>query len=296
MKENINILVLDENPDIVENVQIILEKRGYKVEGFLDPVKALDFLVKGKIKPDLILSDIKMPNLNGYEFYKRVNKHPQTSNIPFIFISGKSKPDEIRIGKRLGVDDYITKPFTEEDLLSVISGKVRRYRRNLAVQKGLIKRLEVMKFMTSPSISLDQKDKLFFLYMKWDEKEGAKLAKYYPNKKIDHPSLTEVGNQLFQAFNSIYKPKELSKNFSETILVTLKNINKKAYLNYFKKEGTKTSEIIMLGIIAPEISYLHSLRLEQIFEEIKNSIIHSTEWNIKEYWKKALKILGTNPL
>lgn len=295
MKENINILVVDENPDLVEIIQFILEKRGYKVEGALDPIKALDSLLKGKIKPDLILSDIKMPNLTGYEFYKRINQNPLLSNIPFIFISGKSNPEEIRLGKLLGADDYITKPFTEEDLLSVISGKIRRYKRNEAFENNVRERMETLNLMTGPSISIDQHDKVFLLYMYWNDNKGPRLVKYYPNKKIDHSSLTEVGFQLFQAFNSIYTLNDLSKEHATKILVSLKNINKTAYLNFFKYGGSKSIKSVMLGIIAPKISYPHSLLLEQIFKEINDSIINQFEWKIKDYWKKVLKILRTTP-
>jgi DNA-binding response OmpR family regulator len=86
--------------------------------------------------PDLILADIMMPLMDGYAFYERVRANPYLNHIPFIFLTAKSSEVDVRLGKELGADDYLTKPFSPEDLLASVRGKLRRVeqQRELAAQ------------------------------------------------------------------------------------------------------------------------------------------------------------------
>ena len=113
------ILVVEDDEGIVLNLKILLEFNNFKVEtaenGFEALVK-LNNLHNQSILPDLILSDIIMPKLDGYELVRIISNYKIWSDIPFIFLSGLSLPEEINIAKNLGVDDYITKPFESDDL------------------------------------------------------------------------------------------------------------------------------------------------------------------------------------
>jgi two-component system sensor histidine kinase/response regulator len=88
-------------------------------------VEALDLL--GDVKPDLIISDIMMPDVDGYQFHAQVRRRPELLAIPFIFLTARGGRDDIRRGKELGVDDYLTKPFDEEDLLIAVRAKLSRW-------------------------------------------------------------------------------------------------------------------------------------------------------------------------
>ena len=74
--------------------------------------------------PDLVICDIMMPVLDGYGVIHLLNKDPNTSGIPFIFLSAKSDKSDIRKGMSMGADDYLTKPFEETDLLAAIEGRL----------------------------------------------------------------------------------------------------------------------------------------------------------------------------
>lgn len=74
----------------------------------------------GRYLPDLILCDIMMPHLNGYEVLLKLHADQATADIPFVFMSARVTPEDIRIGLELGADGYITKPFTRLELLSAI--------------------------------------------------------------------------------------------------------------------------------------------------------------------------------
>lgn len=82
--------------------------------------------VLGKNVPDLIVSDIKMPLMDGYEFVAAVRARPEWVAVPVIFLTAKDQRADIRLGKQLGADDYLTKPFEDEDLLVAISAKLKR--------------------------------------------------------------------------------------------------------------------------------------------------------------------------
>lgn len=132
------IMVVDDNPDFLTGVELTLQMEGYRVVTAKDGQQALDQLQAaflGKAEegaslsrlPDLILADIMMPVMDGYEFYERVRASPYTNHIPFVFLTAKSSSEDVRRGKELGVDDYLTKPFPPEDLIATVKGKLSRH-------------------------------------------------------------------------------------------------------------------------------------------------------------------------
>jgi DNA-binding response OmpR family regulator len=126
MNQTMTILVVDDEPDLLDNVSLALETEGYQVLTAANGVEALARLQTNPI--DLILADIAMPDMNGYQLYERVRQNPEWVTIPFIFLTARSLDSDIRYGKELGVDDYLTKPIRAGDLLAVVRGKLRRAR------------------------------------------------------------------------------------------------------------------------------------------------------------------------
>lgn len=118
------ILIVDDQLDHLKAMQLILEGMGYQVMLCISATEALQTL---QTRPaDLILADIAMPHVNGYQLLEAVRKQPQWATIPFIFLTARALDSDIRYGKALGVDDYLTKPIQPEDLLAAIEGKLRR--------------------------------------------------------------------------------------------------------------------------------------------------------------------------
>ncbi len=118
------VLLIEDDRALRENTTEILELANYKVitgsNGLLGVDKAEKHL------PDIILCDIMMPELDGYEVFEKLSKSKKTKHIPFVFLSVKSQNQDIRKGMNLGADDYITKPFTEEDLLNVVERRLAK--------------------------------------------------------------------------------------------------------------------------------------------------------------------------
>jgi len=118
------VLVVDDAPDLLHNIAEMLQESGYHVLTASDGTEALQVLQTGQV--DLILTDIAMPKLNGYQLYEQVRRNPRWVHIPFIFLTGRSMSSDVRYGKELGVDDYLIKPMEIEDLAAAVRGKLRR--------------------------------------------------------------------------------------------------------------------------------------------------------------------------
>jgi signal transduction histidine kinase len=109
---------------LLEGLRDILELSGYVVSTARNGLEALSELERQV--PDLIVSDINMPRMDGYQLYGQVRAHPDWVRVPFIFLTAKGEKADVRRGKMLGADDYITKPFEEADLLVAVQAKLNR--------------------------------------------------------------------------------------------------------------------------------------------------------------------------
>jgi CRP/FNR family transcriptional regulator, cyclic AMP receptor protein len=118
------ILLIEDNDEVRENTAEILELSNYKV--FTAPNGKDGVEIGFRELPDLIVCDIMMPVLDGYGVLHMLSKNPQTSAIPFIFLTAKSEKSDFRKGMEMGADDYITKPFDGIELLNAIEARLRK--------------------------------------------------------------------------------------------------------------------------------------------------------------------------
>ena len=112
------ILVVEDNGDIRENTTELLELSDYSVSTANNGEEGLDMALQHI--PDLILCDILMPVMDGYELLKSIRKQPSLNNSRFIFFTASCEKKEVELGMRLGADDYIMKPFSGYELLEKI--------------------------------------------------------------------------------------------------------------------------------------------------------------------------------
>ena len=125
MPEQKTILVVDDDLSMLDNLADILELNGFRVLKASDGLQALETLQEQN--PDLILADVMMPEMNGYQLYQRVRRISKFIQTPFIFLTARGEIEDVRFGKELGADDYLLKPIQAEDLMAVILGKIMRY-------------------------------------------------------------------------------------------------------------------------------------------------------------------------
>jgi DNA-binding response OmpR family regulator len=133
MTEQRRVLVVDDEPDLLYAVKLYLEDEGYIVFTAMNGYEALDVL-KERI-PDVVVLDVMMPELDGFETLKQIR---ETSTVPVIMLTAKGEEaDKVR-GLGLGADDYVTKPFSQRELLSRIQAVIRRAEMPRALPKTQI--------------------------------------------------------------------------------------------------------------------------------------------------------------
>lgn len=120
---NEKILVVDDNQNNLRLLQDILEDETYEVITIDDSLSVLD--IACKIKPDLILLDIMMPNMDGFELCGRIKTHPEISDIPIIMVTAKSDGIDLKNAFDLGAVDYIKKPFDEMEIIARVQSVLR---------------------------------------------------------------------------------------------------------------------------------------------------------------------------
>src|ERR1700745_3299563 len=118
------ILVIEDEPEMRRNLTTVLRLEKFR------PLPAengrIGVELAKKEKPDLILCDVMMPELDGYGVIATLRADPETAAIPFIFLTAKGEKPDIRAGMNLGADDYLTKPVAKADLLDAIRSRLER--------------------------------------------------------------------------------------------------------------------------------------------------------------------------
>ena len=279
-----SILVIDDNPDLLFNLKILFELNDFQVFTASNGIDGLKTIYDNKIFPSIILCDIMMPKMDGYEFFKSISLDPNYNSIPFIFLTAKSSTEDVRIGKLLGIDDYLTKPFVEEDLLSIVKGKINKRKKIQEINN----KFHFKDSLTHPGMrvisELNSYENAYLFLIIWDEMEGPKLINFFSNSnEFKANQLEKIGVQLFQSSVSIFG---FQDNITqESLLLSIKNINKKGFLlfdSYNDSEVRGNQRLFMFGLINSEITYYDSLiikrhleRLSEHFKKLKTINMNS---------------------
>ena len=133
---NATILVVEDDAHLLAGIRDILELENYSVVIASDGQKALEKLHSMPRNPDLIVSDIMMPNMDGIELLEKVREVDAFVSVPFIYLTARGEKSDIQRGKKLGVDDYVVKPFNADDLLVAIKARLKRSQAMQRVQAG----------------------------------------------------------------------------------------------------------------------------------------------------------------
>lgn len=194
------ILIIEDNKDVRENTADILELAGYETYTAADGKIGVEKTMQ--IHPDVIVCDIMMPVMDGYDVLAELGKNNETASIPFIFLTAKSEKSDFRKGMNLGADDYLTKPFKENELLDAI---VARLRKNDFLKKEFSKDIsgvnEFLKgaagFLDLESISREYRPKEYdskdFVFMEGD---GAQTLYFIERGSVKTYKSTEAGKEF----------------------------------------------------------------------------------------------------
>lgn len=112
------ILVVEDEESLLKLESILLTSKGYEVQGVTTGQAALDAIAEEK--PDLVLLDIMLPEMDGFEVCRRIKENPQTNDLPVVMLTAKKSREDMARGQQVGADWYITKPFKSVNVIETI--------------------------------------------------------------------------------------------------------------------------------------------------------------------------------
>ncbi len=113
------ILCIEDHPEMIDLIRLILERRGFQVEGAVGGREGIEAMLQAP--PDLVLLDLMMPDVDGWEVYRQIKAREPLKNIPIIVVTAKAQGIDRVLGLHIaGVDDYITKPFGPKELVESV--------------------------------------------------------------------------------------------------------------------------------------------------------------------------------
>jgi DNA-binding response OmpR family regulator len=113
------VLIVDDEPNIVTSLEYLMAKAGYEFEAARDGDAALAAMER--FRPDLVLLDVMMPRLSGYEVCQEMRRRPELARIKIVMLSAKGREAEVNKGLSLGADAYVTKPFSNRELMTCVA-------------------------------------------------------------------------------------------------------------------------------------------------------------------------------
>ncbi|OQX79381.1 MAG: hypothetical protein B6D64_04945 [Bacteroidetes bacterium 4484_276] len=202
MKSNQKVLIAEDSPTQALHLQMILEERGYEVLHGLNGEEAMVLLDEND-PPDIIISDIVMPIMDGYEFCSRVKGNDKTREIPFILLTQLSNPDDVIRGLQSGADNFISKPYSEEFLFDritdiMLNREIRRRSPNLDITMEIYfggqkyklnsNRMQILDLLLSTYYNAINKNKEL-------EDKNLELKKLHKELKIRNLQLKKINDE-----------------------------------------------------------------------------------------------------
>ncbi|MFT5146004.1 MAG: signal transduction histidine kinase [Polaribacter sp.] len=270
------ILIVEDTLTIREEIHDILVMEGYTV--FEAENGSIGFEIALKKHPDLIISDILMPKLNGFEMYKKLQNNKTTKLIPLIFLSAKAEKSDIRAGMNLGAEDYLTKPIDVEDLLNTV--KIKIDKKLLLAQETIDKTTTISAILQQQKKELDNYAQLISHELKTPLRNISDILTWI-REELAHPISSE---------NSINSIELLEKKVErmEILLIKLeqyKNIRSSSFKKNKINLNTIAKKVIAKLQVPSHIKieiknklptlFADEIMLEKVFEIlIQNALDH----------------------
>jgi adenylate cyclase len=189
------ILVVDDAPENIQAISTILRAQGYQVLAATEGARALDVL--GKVRPDLLLLDVIMPGMDGFEVCRRLKATPELAEIPVIFLTGKTETEDVVRGFEVGAVDYVTKPFNAHELLARVRTHLeigRLNRENMRLLLNVLPAQIAERLKRNEGIVAERFDDVSVLF--------TDIVGFTPlSTKLSPTELVELLNRLFSRFD-----------------------------------------------------------------------------------------------
>lgn len=241
MNTQTKILLIDDDQRLGRTIENVLESNGYDVcyanNGALGIQKAFEY------NPDLILCDINMDPIDGYQVYNVLKESLLIDRIPFMFLTGNSDLQDIRFGLNLGVDDYFVKPFDNNNLIGSIEKRLSKYRRFQEIGKQEFNKLFKLSpygiFLFDGNMVLEVNPAMIKIL----ELDETNLTTYSIHEILHAESIQKIEERIHQCSNG------LLSSFSENVILLSKNGQKKLALFSVSVYEKDLHHPLMLGLI-----------------------------------------------
>jgi DNA-binding response OmpR family regulator len=134
------VLVVDDDPVILKLLEVNFEMEGFQVVRAADGAEGLERA--RELRPDIVVLDVMMPRMTGYEVAKALREDDGTAHIPIIFVTARAQSSDVEKGMELGVEDYVTKPFDPLDLIDRVNALLARSRQDGEVRSSEVQSSE----------------------------------------------------------------------------------------------------------------------------------------------------------
>lgn len=281
MNKEIQILVVEDSLTQAEQLKFILEKKNYKVIIANDGVQALEYI--NKFIPDLVITDILMPKMDGYELCQRIKEDDTLNHIPVIVLTSLSDPIDVIKGLKVKADNFITKPYNEKFLVS----RIQHMLINVELRKNKIGEMGIEVFFAGEKHFINS-ERIQIIDL---------LLSTFENAVQKSKELEDTNNELKKAFETIRK---LEKNYRGILesntdaLVVINHHKKILYLNPAAKElfGEEYEQLIFDILDFDEIENgikeitINTMDKSQIIGEV---CISETDWEGKDAYLLSIR-------
>ena len=269
------VLIIEDNKDVRENTADLLELADYKVDTAENGKIGVE--MAKQLLPDVILCDIMMPELDGYEVLQKLSKNAKTASIPFIFLTSKAEKTDMRKGMNLGADDYLTKPFNENELLEAIESRLKK---NDFLKKEYSQTIEgVSQFIEAAS-----------KYVDLEHLSRDYTAKTYHKKDMIFME-GNTANFLYLIENGAVKTYKTSENGKELVTGLYSSGHFVGQLSLLSNQGTYIeSAAVLEDAVLFEIPKLDFTALILKNKDVANKFVSLISNNLVEVQEQLLNI------
>jgi diguanylate cyclase (GGDEF) domain len=255
MNKEIEILVVEDSLTQAEQLKFILEKKNYKVATANNGIQALDYI--NKVMPDLVVTDILMPQMDGYELCQKIKEDDRFNHIPVILLTSLSDTGDVIKGLKVKADNFITKPYNEEFLLS----RIQHMLINIELRKNKISELGIEVFFAGEKHFINS-ERIQIIDL---------LLSTFENAVQRTKELEDTNNELKKAFEKIGK---LEKNYRAIL-------------------ESNTDALVVINK-AKEMLYRNPSAINLFRENQQESILNMIDFNEIKEWVKEVPINYTD--
>lgn len=234
------ILLVEDDLDVRQNLQDLLEAEQFQVYVAENGLLALDVLEN--ITPDLIICDVMMPGLDGPGLLKWITDDPNLASIPFIFLTAKADPADVREAMNIGADDYLTKPFTREQLLKTINSRLAKSNK---VEKKYESQFDELRSNIAVSLPHELRTPL----------TGIMGFSEYLIENIESTTKEELKEYLTYIYNSGKRLNRLVENYIAFSELQIKRHNRNLKMGQLANKPLSVKEYLIQ--ISQTVSYEH---------------------------------------